>query len=181
MSSGAGPVSGSRQYVDEHSYTAKAGRHKGIYSPIKKVLGCAAIVAVLVLPSAIRAPEASAHTPHPTDGCSNSPDRPYGFSFKSSCDRHDVCYAHKPYGRTAAGRARCDSVFYTNLASWCRNNLTNDAGWHRDFWGVGVQFLWNPENTCLDTAAAYRNAVQRYGCHAFWQDGQPWWYSCEGR
>ena len=93
---------------------------------------------------------ADAHTPHPTNGCSFSPDRPNGYNFRPSCDRHDVCYGHKPYGNSAAGRRGCDVAFRTSMNQWC---AANRSGVERD--------------RCLGTASGYFNTVRTYGCYAF--------------
>lgn len=180
------PAKGTKDVTHENVMT-QSGRGMGARSLTRRRLAPAALAVVVLVSSGVGATEASAHTPRPggssapsTDGCSNVPDRPHGFSFKSICDKHDICYADKPYGRSAAGRRRCDSVFRTNLTRWCRNNLTNRPGVHRDISGQVPQFLPAPERQCLAVAKAYWYGVRRFGCHAFWNDGQPFYASCKG-
>ncbi|HEX7165402.1 MAG TPA: phospholipase A2 [Acidimicrobiales bacterium] len=150
--------------------------HRSLRLGAKLLLTAALVVGGLTF--AAPAQPAAAHTPHPTNGCSNSPDRPYGFNFRTSCDWHDVCYGHTTYGRSANGRHWCDYYFYGKLANWCRANLTNNAGWHNTWSGYGWKYLLNPETTCLNTAGTYYWAVRNYGCHSFWNDGKPFYERC---
>jgi hypothetical protein len=50
-----------------------------------------------------------------SDGCSSSPDNPFGFPFTPACHRHDFGYRnYKAQNRfTSAGKAKVDSNFKT--------------------------------------------------------------------
>ncbi|KAJ3496082.1 hypothetical protein NLG97_g2928 [Lecanicillium saksenae] len=56
-----------------------------------------------------------------SDGCTKSPDNPFGFPFEPACTRHDFGYRnYKAQSRfDSAGRARIDSNFKTDLKSQC--------------------------------------------------------------
>ncbi|MCX5385763.1 phospholipase [Streptomyces sp. NBC_00083] len=55
-----------------------------------------------------------------TDYCSDSPDNPFGFPFKSSCARHDFGYRnYKAAGQFPANKARIDSALYEDLKRVC--------------------------------------------------------------
>ncbi|KAF8425279.1 prokaryotic phospholipase A2-domain-containing protein [Tirmania nivea] len=58
------------------------------------------------------------------DGCSNSPDRPAGFNFLHSCQRHDFGYRNfKKQNRfTKANRLRIDDKFKSDLYNECENH-----------------------------------------------------------
>ncbi|KAK3901531.1 prokaryotic phospholipase A2-domain-containing protein [Staphylotrichum tortipilum] len=58
-----------------------------------------------------------------SDGCSSSPDNPFGFPFTPACHRHDFGYRnYKKQNRfTDAGKASIDSNFKTDLYYQCRN------------------------------------------------------------
>nr|BAB70714.1 p15 [Helicosporium sp. HN1] len=56
-----------------------------------------------------------------SDGCSSSPDDPFGFDFLSSCHRHDFGYRnYKKQNRfTAPNKARIDTNFKTDMYNQC--------------------------------------------------------------
>jgi hypothetical protein len=55
-----------------------------------------------------------------SDGCSDSPDDPFGFDFLDSCERHDFGYRnYKAQGRFAAGKASIDSNFKKDMDNQC--------------------------------------------------------------
>ncbi|KAF2177764.1 hypothetical protein K469DRAFT_528671, partial [Zopfia rhizophila CBS 207.26] len=56
-----------------------------------------------------------------SDGCSSSPDNPFGFDFLQSCQRHDFGYRnYKKQNRfTDAGKARIDSNFKSDMYNQC--------------------------------------------------------------
>ncbi|KND87921.1 hypothetical protein TOPH_07514 [Tolypocladium ophioglossoides CBS 100239] len=56
-----------------------------------------------------------------TDNCSYSPDRPYGYDFVPSCQRHDFAYRNaKAQGRfTRAIKERADDMFRKDLHEHC--------------------------------------------------------------
>lgn len=54
------------------------------------------------------------------NGCSYSPDRHLGFSFRNACNQHDYCYA--PGSRT--NRLDCDNQFLGAMLSVC-NGVNN--------------------------------------------------------
>ncbi|KAF2261739.1 hypothetical protein CC78DRAFT_447596, partial [Lojkania enalia] len=67
----------------------------------------------------------NAHNP-PTldwssDGCSSSPDNPFGFNFVQSCHRHDFGYRnYKKQNRfTTANKARIDDNFKADMYAQC--------------------------------------------------------------
>ncbi|KAJ6785525.1 hypothetical protein PWT90_03816 [Aphanocladium album] len=56
-----------------------------------------------------------------SDGCSSSPDNPFGFPFEPACQRHDFGYRNfKAQNRfDSGGRSRIDSNFKTDLNFQC--------------------------------------------------------------
>ncbi|KAK4095879.1 secretory phospholipase A2 [Parathielavia hyrcaniae] len=58
-----------------------------------------------------------------SDGCSSSPDNPFGFPFVPACHRHDFGYRnYKNQNRfTTAGKLRIDNNFKTDLYNQCRS------------------------------------------------------------
>ncbi|KAF2649340.1 hypothetical protein K491DRAFT_610995 [Lophiostoma macrostomum CBS 122681] len=56
-----------------------------------------------------------------SDGCSDSPDNPFGFDFLHSCHRHDFGYRnYKAQGRfTSTGKASIDNNFHTDMFNQC--------------------------------------------------------------
>ncbi|WP_245782404.1 phospholipase [Actinokineospora terrae] len=77
-----------------------------------------------------------------TDGCSNSPDNPFGFNFVKACYRHDFGYRnYKKQGRfTETTRLSIDNNFKTDLYTICAGN-------------------WS----CNRTADVYYAAVRQFG------------------
>ncbi|MGW5050052.1 phospholipase [Actinokineospora sp. NPDC004072] len=77
-----------------------------------------------------------------SDGCSNSPDNPFGFNFVRACYRHDFGYRnYKKQGRfTDSTRLSIDNKFKSDLYTIC--------GTH---WG------------CRRTADVYYAAVRQFG------------------
>ncbi|CAP65627.1 uncharacterized protein PODANS_6_11160 [Podospora anserina S mat+] len=59
-----------------------------------------------------------------SDGCSNSPDNPFGFPFTPACHRHDFGYRnYKKQSRfTDANRKRIDDKFKVDLLYQCSSN-----------------------------------------------------------
>ncbi|KAK0671730.1 prokaryotic phospholipase A2-domain-containing protein [Cercophora samala] len=59
-----------------------------------------------------------------SDGCSNSPDNPFGFPFTPACHRHDFGYRNfKKQSRfTDANRKRIDDKFNADLLYQCSSN-----------------------------------------------------------
>ncbi|KAK4223794.1 prokaryotic phospholipase A2-domain-containing protein [Podospora fimiseda] len=59
-----------------------------------------------------------------SDGCSNSPDNPFGFPFTPACHRHDFGYRnYKAQSRfTDANRLRIDDKFKADLKYQCSSN-----------------------------------------------------------
>ncbi|KAL1835437.1 hypothetical protein VTJ49DRAFT_6709 [Mycothermus thermophilus] len=58
-----------------------------------------------------------------SDGCSSSPDNPFGFPFTPACHRHDFGYRnYKAQKRfTDAGKLKVDNQFKTDLYYQCRS------------------------------------------------------------
>lgn len=55
-----------------------------------------------------------------SDGCSSSPDNPFGFNFIEECHRHDFGYRnYKAQGRFEAGKAKIDTNFKTDMYKQC--------------------------------------------------------------
>jgi hypothetical protein len=55
-----------------------------------------------------------------SDGCSSSPDNPFGFDFIWSCHRHDFGYRnYKAQGRFEMGKASIDNNFKTDMYAQC--------------------------------------------------------------
>ena len=77
-----------------------------------------------------------------SDGCSNSPDNPFGFNFLSGCYRHDFGYRnYKKQGRfNETTRKTIDDNFYTDLKGICGSNAA-----------------------CKATAWTYYQAVREFG------------------
>ncbi|AOS62686.1 phospholipase [Actinoalloteichus hymeniacidonis] len=77
-----------------------------------------------------------------SDGCSWSPDEPFGYEFLNSCHRHDFGYRnYKLQGRfTEANRLRIDDNFRDDMYSVC------GGGW-----------------ACERTADVYYHAVRNFG------------------
>ncbi|SHN21841.1 phospholipase [Actinacidiphila paucisporea] len=81
-----------------------------------------------------------------TDYCSDSPDNPLGFPFKTACARHDFGYRnYKKAGAFSANKARLDSMLYADLERVC-------AGYS----GVA-------RSACDATAWTYYHAVDVFG------------------
>jgi RHS repeat-associated protein len=78
-----------------------------------------------------------------TNGCSYSPDYPYGFAFHRSCDGHDLCYAAQ------RGRLFCDRGFYASLLSRCYRYDESIRG------------------RCYYIAYVYYAVVRKYGGRAY--------------
>ncbi|GAA3642778.1 hypothetical protein GCM10022267_31750 [Lentzea roselyniae] len=77
-----------------------------------------------------------------SDGCSYSPDNPFGFKFLPTCHRHDFGYRnYKRQGRfSEANRLRIDNNFKSDMYKQCGSN-------------------W----TCRRTADLYYAAVREFG------------------
>jgi hypothetical protein len=86
------------------------------------------------------------------DGCSNVPDRPYGYNFKNACARHDFGYRNYGRGlrldRSEARRYWIDATFYWDMARECQT--------HR----------WMYRH-CMGVATAYYQGVRRLGGSSF--------------
>jgi hypothetical protein len=77
-----------------------------------------------------------------SDGCSDSPDKPFGFDFLPGCYRHDFGYRnYKRQGRfNESTRKAIDDNFYADLKGLCGGN-----------------------NACKATAWVYYEAVRKFG------------------
>ncbi|KAI4616928.1 hypothetical protein J4E83_006510 [Alternaria metachromatica] len=79
-----------------------------------------------------------------SNGCTASPDNPFGFDFINSCYRHDFGYRnYKQQGRFDAMKARTDSNFKTDMFNQC---ATEKA-----------------KGPCEATATLYYEAVKAFG------------------
>ncbi|KXJ92600.1 prokaryotic phospholipase A2-domain-containing protein [Microdochium bolleyi] len=80
-----------------------------------------------------------------SDGCSSSPDNPFGFGFTNSCYRHDFGYRnYKKQNRfTDANKLRIDNNFRTDLYNQCANE--------------------GNQGVCRTTADVYYQAVRWFG------------------
>ncbi|KAI4913424.1 uncharacterized protein J4E92_009773 [Alternaria infectoria] len=79
-----------------------------------------------------------------SNGCTASPDNPFGFNFINSCYRHDFGYRnYKQQGRFDAMKARTDSNFKTDMFNQC---ATEKA-----------------KGPCEATATLYYEAVKAFG------------------
>ena len=95
---------------------------------------------------------ASAHDPG-TNGCTLAPDSgnvPVYYNFHRACDRHDLCYGHKPYGDTSAGRKACDDAFRVRMYGWCN-------GYYDAWWQSPARVA------CRGVANVYYTAVRTFG------------------
>ena len=128
---------------------------------IKKRVGVtvASLVGAVVCVTGPVAPVEAASTPAPThgpnqNGCTLSPDSGVVsgvyFNFHSSCDWHDLCYHHKYYGDSSAGRASCDSGFKSRMRGWC-------AGTYGSWYEVAHK------GVCYGVAETYYQAVRAFG------------------
>lgn len=82
------------------------------------------------------------------NGCSSSPDKPFGFNFLDSCKRHDFGYRnYKAQGRfTEANRKKIDDLFLKDLLNECEQSHD------------GIS-----EGVCTSTAHTYYMAVRAFG------------------
>ncbi|KAH6875055.1 secretory phospholipase A2 [Alternaria rosae] len=79
-----------------------------------------------------------------SNGCTASPDNPFGFDFLNSCYRHDFGYRnYKQQGRFDAMKARTDDNFKTDMFNQC---ATESA-----------------KGPCEATATLYYEAVKAFG------------------
>ncbi|OLR94692.1 phospholipase [Actinokineospora bangkokensis] len=64
-----------------------------------------------------------------SDGCSNSPDNPFGWNFVKACYRHDFGYRnYKKQSRfTESNRLRIDNNFKSDLYTICAGSSTCEA------------------------------------------------------
>jgi phospholipase A2-like protein len=81
-----------------------------------------------------------------TDYCTGGPERPAGFDFRLSCQRHDFGYRnYKAFGDFKPNRARLDQAFYADLKRQCATYM----------------FVLRP--VCNVLAWTYYQAARRYG------------------
>ena len=78
------------------------------------------------------------------NGCTLSPDRAFGVSFKSACDQHDRCYHHHWAGDGFGGFVTCNNWFERDMLRACGGN-----------------------NACRGQAYTYSAAVRMYGWPIF--------------
>jgi RHS repeat-associated protein len=52
--------------------------------------------------------------PFETNGCTKVPDKPLGFDFTSSCNKHDICYE-----TCGNSKSLCDKKFFKDMAQEC--------------------------------------------------------------
>lgn len=84
-----------------------------------------------------------------TDYCSDSPDNPFGFPFKTACARHDFGYRnYKKAGTFSANKARLDNMLYADLKRVCAN------------------YSGATKTACDSTAWTYYHAVDIFGSAA---------------
>ncbi|RYO65274.1 hypothetical protein AA0113_g5402 [Alternaria arborescens] len=79
-----------------------------------------------------------------SNGCTASPDNPFGFDFINSCYRHDFGYRNfKAQNRFEANKARIDDNFNTDMFNQCANE--------------------SAKGPCEATATLYYEAVKAFG------------------
>ncbi|CAN9194652.1 unnamed protein product [Alternaria alternata] len=79
-----------------------------------------------------------------SNGCTASPDNPFGFDFINSCYRHDFGYRNfKAQNRFEANKARIDDNFRTDMFNQCANE--------------------SAKGPCEATATLYYEAVKAFG------------------
>ncbi|KAI5377806.1 hypothetical protein J4E82_003550 [Alternaria postmessia] len=79
-----------------------------------------------------------------SNGCTASPDNPFGFDFINSCYRHDFGYRNfKAQNRFEANKARIDDNFKTDMFNQCANE--------------------SAKGPCEATATLYYEAVKAFG------------------
>lgn len=90
------------------------------------------------------------------DGCSNSPDKPGGFNFLPSCQRHD--FGYRNYGKGAVKASPTDA---TRLAvdNRLRSDLTNECN----------KYSGGQRTDCLGYASTFYAAVRTAGGKSFYQ------------
>jgi hypothetical protein len=82
-----------------------------------------------------------------SDGCSDSPDNPFGFDFLKACHRHDFGYRnYKKQGRFENGKASIDSNF--------KNDMYNQCATEGNSFEVAA---------CKGVADVYYEAVKNFG------------------
>lgn len=84
-----------------------------------------------------------------SDGCSKSPDNPFGFPFIPACHRHDFGYRnYKAAGTFDANKSRLDDAFYADLKRVC------------------ATYSGLKKTSCDSTAWTYYQAVKVFGSSA---------------
>ncbi|CAN9257803.1 unnamed protein product [Alternaria alternata] len=79
-----------------------------------------------------------------SNGCTASPDNPFGFDFINSCYRHDFGYRNfKAQNRFEANKARIDDNFKTDMFNQCASE--------------------SAKGPCEATATLYYEAVKAFG------------------
>ncbi|KAL3417176.1 hypothetical protein PVAG01_11176 [Phlyctema vagabunda] len=104
-----------------------------------------------------------------SDGCTTSPDNPFGFPFVPACNRHDFGYQnYRAQSRfTVSAKARIDSNFQTDLYTQCTS--TTAVSTCRALADVYYAFVRafggddaTPGKRDEDLIAEYEKAVERY-------------------
>jgi hypothetical protein len=73
-----------------------------------------------------------------SDGCSNSPDNPFGFNLVKACHRHDFGYRnYRNQGRfTEANRLTIDNLFRDDMYEVCDGNWACNRFADTYYWAV---------------------------------------------
>ena len=80
------------------------------------------------------------------NGCTSAPDKPFGYDFLPSCQRHDFCYLnYRKQGRFEELKPSCDDNF------------------QRDMYRECGKYQGTKSKHCKSVARMYHWAVQRFG------------------
>lgn len=73
------------------------------------------------------------------DGCTLVPDAPFGFDYRSACDRHDDNYS----AGSLVSRAEADAMFKADMHNICATNYNDSFGCNAvaEVYGLGVELF----------------------------------------
>lgn len=101
-----------------------------------------------------------------SDGCTSSPDNPFGFPFLPACHRHDFGYQNYRIQKrfTKAGKTKIDSNFKKDLYSQCQFTSAKTACDRlADVYHIAVMLLGGRDaNKRDETKPLYDEAVKAY-------------------
>jgi hypothetical protein len=73
------------------------------------------------------------------DGCTLVPDAPFGYNYRSACDRHDDNYS----AGSLVSRAEADAMFKADMHNICATNYNDSFGCNAvaEVYGLGVELF----------------------------------------